>query len=76
MPLLLLQCSWNEAHLVLECPLDNSIRGKISSPFEDVVESIKYFFQFDKLTLSSISQKATALATLGNWPVNTILMYF
>ena len=53
----------NEAHFVLECPLDNSSRKKFQSLFEHaVLESLKSFFQVDQqVNICHFLTKATAL---------------
>ena len=53
----------NEAHFVLECPLNNPIRDKFPSRFENVVpRSLKCFFRRDQQVNTSLYlTEATAL---------------
>jgi hypothetical protein len=53
----------NEAHFMLECPLDNSIRDKFPSLFENIVlESLKSYLQLDhQVDISLYLTEATIL---------------
>ena len=60
-------CSYNaienEAHFVLECPLNNPIRDKFPSQFENVVpRSLECFFRLDQqVNIRLYLKDATAL---------------